>query len=281
MLENIIDSTTSRGYEWFDGSGTGYLRSLLRVPKSYEKLLNILENDLLLANEKAEVNSNFGELIPYIEEAIREVSKQIEIKTKTKSEEENLIGREMKDLEIDFKKGLVTKDEYDFAIQMLNKKRDDDLSYLKNKFEEIDSRFKNDEDEDEFSKELDKVEEIPNENELKGIEDERYKGKMDYDSFDQVDKIENREYFENKNPRFWSFNEYDQIYEDMINQKQQQIQKNKQKTPQEKQLDIKGQQLRQQKINDIIQKNKKAGKNMNPKDLEDFTDEELDGLVNS
>ena len=88
-------------------------------------------------------------------------------------------------------------------------------------------------------------------------------------------KQKNPAYFEDKNQRFWSFNEYATIYEEM---NQQQDQK-KIQTPQEKQISVKREQIRKQAIAAIITKNKKNGKQINQNLLNNLSDDELVALV--
>jgi len=272
MFKDIIDKNSELGYRYFDQSGVGYLRALLRIPKNYEKIELILDEDLKDIDILKKDNKNIEKLEKYFKKAKEFLGELIIAKEKTQREEEKVIEKEIKELEKDLKKKEISQEEYDFGMKILMKPQMDDLSYLKNKFEEFDNEIKR-----ELKKEIEEDDEIetkfneePTEIELKKIEDE------DIEDFNFEDFEKNPAYFEDKNQRFWSFNEYATIYEEM---NQQQDQKKQQQTPQEKQIDIKRQQLRKQAIAAIITKNKKTGKVLNPNELNKMSDDELTALV--
>ena len=271
MFKDIIDKNSELGYRYFDQSGVGYLRSLLRIPKNYEKIESILDEDIKIIDILKKDNKNIEKLEKYFKKAKEFLGELIIAKEKTEEEEAKVIEKEIKELEKDLKKKEISQEEYDFGMKILMKPQMDDLSYLKNKFEEFDNEIKR-----ELKKDIEEDDEIetkyneePTEIELKKIEDE------DIEDFNFEDFEKNPAYFEDKNQRFWSFNEYATIYEEM---NQQQDQK-KIQTPQEKQISVKREQIRKQAIAAIITKNKKNGKQINQNLLNNLSDDELVALV--
>lgn len=154
-IQNIVDHKTDLGLNYFDESGTGYLRNLLRTPKSYEDIYKILSNDLsYLENppieeyqkqnpEKAEeqlnmlsfLYGNFNHAKKIIDKFL--IKKQNQVKKFQKQ-----LKSELRELRDDLLNGEINEEEYEEQKRMLSKLPEDDISELKNIFNNIDQEIK-------------------------------------------------------------------------------------------------------------------------------------------
>lgn len=221
-IQDIIDTELSLGFSYFYGleDDQGYLRRLLRTNPSLESIYAQLKDDINLIDDadedyfktKTQLKA-FKSLKKYLKMAKKYIKTQLINKKKKSKSEEDEIKKEIKDLQKDLRNGYIDKEEYDRAERILLVPVSDNLSEVKSKFEEIDSQVK---------RELKQV----------GYEEEP----LDFDEEDDVVwDIEANESIET-NPdkkvdegnRRYSMREFNELYEAILNPKQQDANQQKQ-----------------------------------------------------
>ena len=291
-IRDIVDTQLQLGFSWFFGMGAdeeGYLRRLLRTSPTLEQIYSGLRDDIMFFEEiddgtgyfrtKSQFG-NFKKLKKYLVEAKQYISKLIEKKKKGYKQEQKEISKEIRSLDKDLRAGLVDKEEYDYAVKMLLRPSADDLENVKHMFEDIDQRVKGE------------LRDLTSEEELDIEEDDRPfslgpRGEPDYghppNSFPAFEESTNKEsvninkIIDDKNRRY-SMQEFNYLYEDMIQAKA--VQNKKVIDPITRKNNQDQLKLKQDRIKNLIAK-KKLPQGITPQQLEKMTDEQLAGLENS
>ena len=275
-IQSILDSKLSLGFSYFYGLGDdeGYLRRLLHNNPSLTTIYSILRDDIEFVSSADESYfrnrtqlKSFKKLKKYLEEAKKYVKLQMKKKEKHSKSEQSEIQSEIKELDKDFRNGMIEEEDYNYAIKMLLKPTSDDLSEVKSMFEKIDSKVK---------RELKKV----------GYEEEN----LDFTDADEEDyyrefaqpreevAFDINKLVDEKNRRY-TMEEFNDIYED-INSQQTALKNQITKDPIAKRNNVAQMKLRNDRIKNLISK-KKIPTNMNRAQLDKLTDEQLAGLENT
>jgi len=275
-LIDIIDTATSVGFNYFYGVGDeeGYLRRILHTTPSLETIYAQLRDDIQTISEAdgdyfktPNQLKNFKKLKKYILEAKKYIAKLIQKKKKGSKSEKSQIEKELRALDKDFRKGLMDKEDYDYATRILLRPGVDNLDEVKTKFDEIDSKVK---------QELKKI----------GYEEEN----LDFTEEDEEDYYEEfkepREAYApdinklvDEDNRHYTMGEFNDLYEDIAAQ-QTALKNRTTNDPLAKKNNQTALKLRNDRIKNLIAK-KKIPTNMNRAQLDKLTDEQLAGLENA
>lgn len=220
-IRDIIDTTLSLGFSYFYGLGDdeGYLRRMLHTNPSLEEIYSQLRDDIEFISEadadyfrNARQLKAFKKLKKYILEAKKYIKVQLEKKKKGSKSEQAEIQAEIRELQKEFRNGLIEKEDYDYAVKMLLKPAADDLEEVKSKFDKIDQTVK---------KAMKKF----------GYEEENLEFDEDESPFAPEEPFESKEFNIDKlvdeENRRYTMEEFNDLYED-LNVKQQDKQNDQQ-----------------------------------------------------
>lgn len=244
-IQDIIDTTLSLGFSYFYGLGgddEGYLRRMLHTNPSLDALYAQLKDDINFIEDadidyfrnKTQLNA-FKSLKKYLKLAKEYVKTQLDKKKKGSKSEQEDIQNEIKELDKEVRDGFIEPEERDYAIRILLKPSMDDLSEIKSKFEDIDHKVKQELKHVGFEEEEEKEEDedyILPEEEGEYFSNEE---KSEHDNEVYVSRFEPSESKESyldkivdEGNRRYSMREFNEIYEAIINPKQQDAAQQKQ-----------------------------------------------------